>query len=398
MALLNKNKFLYINSYNQRNVIPPEPIIKVNGGYPGTGLRNWEDKDYWYIEFVNGDAFYHYPIEKIVPEDILEKIRNGSITLCICHLHEAYHYVIENIYKDVIIDSNIPLNSILYLTNSIDIELEIDIISKKYGLPKIKTEFISMMEYVAKVEYNANPNFYTSNTLKTKKYDKKFICLNGRWAPHRTILISLLECYDLLQSGYVSYNTVPSIVPNSEDDYKMLCSWYEKDEKIYALLKNNEEKLLNLNRIYFDTTPDSHVGKACYESTGTTIYENAYFTVVTESLCFEEGGTAHTSGRTLSEKTFRTILNHNPFIILARSGTLKLLRQLGYKTFSPYIDESYDDEVDDQQRSLMVANEVKRLCDLNESQLEEFLVGCRSIVEHNFNVVLNKKVFAYSIT
>lgn len=398
MALLNKHNLLYITSYNNRESIPPDPIVKVHGGYPGTDLRSWDDTDYWYVEFVNGDAFYHYPIHKIVPNDILEKIRDGSVTLCICHLHEAYHYVIEDIYKEVVLGSSIPISNILYLTNSIDIQAEIDIVSNKYNLPKLRTEFISMMEYVAGVEYNKNPDFYTYKTLAIKNYEKKFNCLNGRWAPHRTILISLLKCYNLLDQSYVSYNTVPSDIPGSESDYTMLLNMFNNDQNVIQLFENNRESLLSLNRIYFDTTPESHVGKAVYESTGIRIYEDSYFTVVTESLCFEEGGTAYTSGRTLSEKTFRTILNHSPFIILARKGTLKLLRQLGYKTFSPYIDESYDDEPNDQKRCLLVANEVKRLCELNKSQLEEFLVGCRSIVEHNFNVVTNKKIFAYSIT
>lgn len=397
--LINKNEILYISTYNNRtSTNVPEPIKKVHGGYPGTGVRDWEDRDYWYVEFVNGDAFYHYPIEKIVPIDILDKIKSGKIILCICHLHEAYHYVIKHIYEDVIIKSGIPVTSILYLTNAIDIGIEIDIVSKQYSLPKIETEFISLMEYVGQTEYKNNSNNFTKNTLSNKFYEKKFICLNGRWSPHRVSLVSFLSIFDLLNLGFISYNTVPGENPTNEQDYESLLNWYSFDKNIENLILQNKEKIIKLNRIYFDTTYETHYNKASYESTGTYIYENSYFTVVTESLCNLEHGCEYQYGRTLSEKTFRAILNLSPFIILARPKTLKLLHFLGYKTFSPLIDESYDDEFNDELRIFKVAKEIERLSKLNTDELNHFLLHARQIAEYNLNVLVNKQKFSYSIT
>ena len=52
----------------------------------------------------------------------------------------------------------------------------------------------------------------------------------------------------------------------------------------------------------------------------------------------------------LTEKTFKCILNLQPFIVVGSAGSLRLLHHLGYKTFSDIINERYDNETDPYQR------------------------------------------------
>ena len=41
-------------------------------------------------------------------------------------------------------------------------------------------------------------------------------------------------------------------------------------------------------------------------------------------------------------------LSHcHPFVMVSKKGTLKYLRDIGFKTFGDFWDESYDDEEDD---------------------------------------------------
>jgi hypothetical protein len=82
-------------------------------------------------------------------------------------------------------------------------------------------------------------------------------------------------------------------------------------------------------------------------------------------------------------------------LLLARPRALQLLKQLGYRTFSEYIDESYDYEEDESKRVYMVAKQAERLCNLNGDDLRSFIDGCREITEHNFNVLKNKQNFLY---
>jgi len=44
----------------------------------------------------------------------------------------------------------------------------------------------------------------------------------------------------------------------------------------------------------------------------------------------------------LTEKTFKCILNLQPFVIIGNPGSLGLLHHLGYKTFNKVVDEKYD--------------------------------------------------------
>jgi hypothetical protein len=71
------------------------------------------------------------------------------------------------------------------------------------------------------------------------------------------------------------------------------------------------------------------------------------------------------------------------------------LKGLGYKTYSPVIDESYDSIEDNYLRMIAILKEVNRLCKLEGEALEDFLKYCRVIAEHNHNVLVNKKQFIY---
>lgn len=399
MAILNQYNYYYINSFNNREGKSEKPEVRVHGGWPGTGIRNWDDKDYYYVEFINGDAFYHHPIEKLVDYETYQKILNGSITLCISHIHEAYHYVIEDIYKDVVIASKIPPSSILYLSNSFDIGTEIEIISQKYNLPKIKSEFISLFEHVAQFEINHRKELFTEDTLTKETYTKKFLSFNGLWRPHRLELVSFLECFNIKEQGYVSLNAVPCDIPSMEEMFPRILEWNKNHTCAYNLLIQNQDKVKKLDRCYIDTDPTQNWNGAPYYSADKKLYEETYFSIVTETLCnSNESGGGYTVGRALSEKTFKPILNCHPFMIVGVVGLLKVLKELGYKTFSPYIDESYDDETDGHKRIYKIAKEAKRLVNLNNTELEEFKNYCRDITVYNLNHLQTRKQFNFQMT
>lgn len=85
-------------------------------------------------------------------------------------------------------------------------------------------------------------------------------------------------------------------------------------------------------------------------------------------------------------------------MLCATPHTLKYLRGLGYKTYSPVIDESYDSIDDNWLRLVAILKEVNRLCKLEGEALEDYLKFCREIAEHNFNVLLHKREFIYKHT
>ena len=400
MSVINQEQFFYLETHNNRNGPGPEPKIR-HGIWPGQAVRNWEDKEYWYVEFTNGDAFFHHTIEKLAGADIYNKIKNNEVTLCISNVHEAYHYVIDDIYRDVVIGSGIDPNNILYLTNSADIDQEIEIVSKKYNLPKIRSEFISLFEMVATRQIKDVGYDFAKDTLTKSVYTKKFISLNGQWRPHRLLLVTLLESLNVRHHGHVSLNACSEDFPPMSEMFIEMLKWANNSTEACQLLSENENKIKELGRLYIDTDVNgaNNWRGAEYGSLDKQFYEDTYFSVVTETLCSPEfSQKGNTLGRAISEKTFKPMLHRQPFLIVAVPGVLRLLRQLGYKTFSPYIDESYDDEQDVGKRCYKIAKEVERLCNLQDNELQEFLTNCKTIVEHNYNVLSNKTVFNYPMT
>ena len=103
----------------------------------------------------------------------------------------------------------------------------------------------------------------------------------------------------------------------------------------------------------------------------------------------------------VSEKTYKAIRLGMPFILFTgRPGILKHLKRIGFKTFHPHIDESYDmatihdntedtDRLQEQynKRFRKLTKELNRLCKLSHSELISLWNKCQPIVCHNLEVL-----------
>lgn len=88
-----------------------------------------------------------------------------------------------------------------------------------------------------------------------------------------------------------------------------------------------------------------------------------------------------------TEKFYKAVLCQVPFIIASTPGFLREIKEMGYKTFAAFIDESYDEILDDHARSKAIAQEVARL---NALPLELFWSGIeklKPILNHNQSIM-----------
>jgi hypothetical protein len=88
----------------------------------------------------------------------------------------------------------------------------------------------------------------------------------------------------------------------------------------------------------------------------------------------------------LTEKTAKCLLARRLFVMFAGQHYLKHIQNLGFKTFSDVIDESYDQEADRDQRWRMAWQQVERLCSMDQQQILEKI---RPILEHNYQHMVN---------
>ncbi len=78
----------------------------------------------------------------------------------------------------------------------------------------------------------------------------------------------------------------------------------------------------------------------------------------------------------ITEKSFKALVSFHPQVILGNAGALKRLGAYGFQSFSPWIDEAYDQEPDPRRRFDMAYGEIRRLCAADEATLARMEEGC----------------------
>lgn len=104
----------------------------------------------------------------------------------------------------------------------------------------------------------------------------------------------------------------------------------------------------------------------------------------------------YTSGSSFypTEKTWRPLVCKTPFITQGPVDFLKNLRKLGFKTFSAWWDESYDED-GQILGTKRILNNIKRLSKMTNAELQSMYNDMKPTLEHNYVVMLemNSKSF-----
>lgn len=388
--------------------------------FPGNWMDHLdiENEKIYYVEFMGIDTFQHYKLEDYIHPDYIEKIRNGDVILMLHLTGHGYHEVAEEIYKHVVIRDNVPVQNLIISSESWDMDKAVRRASSKFCRPMIRTKVTLEFEAYANHYSHTMVNYLDGGhtdavyvnpfKFEDKTYSKKYICLNGFYREHRAAIVFLLASYGLLDQGYVSYNIKDSSGDSTgENTYMNLIRRMSHIPEVVELLEQNKEKLYGIHHILLDTEynqTEHNLAQIRHEHN--TWFNDTYFSLLTEtnfpnlyekSYMFDPDRFYDVIGRLYSEKIFRCIVFKHPFIATGPRHFLKVLHWLGYKTFHPIIDESYDEETDDATRLLMIAKEAKRLCELDQEGLKKFLEFSKEICEHNFRVLQNRKKFVFDL-
>jgi len=372
MPCINKHNLLYVKTYSLHD----KEVVKIS---PNVGYYAKENApyDFFYIQFSNADSFRMFPINKIVPEEILVKIRKKEVFLMLDNALEHFLECAEAIYKDIVMAHTIPAEQIIFLSAVPTMNLHVAKLAKRLQLPEIKVDWFSLFEATGRDAAQRSE----AALPKKKRYTKKFINLNRRWRLHRPFLITLLKSKKLLEYGYISF--APSDDgKNWNTVYTQLQNVFKDNSRLSNLFKENED-VKTLPPFYLDTE-DLVTNRAIHESTINNYYTETYFSIVNETTYFE--GTPF-----LSEKIFKTIGMGHPFIMVTAPNSLQYLKKLGYKTYEPLINESYDNILDNGERMLAILDEVERLCNMPENILrKQWLPAVREIANHNRKLILSR--------
>jgi len=111
------------------------------------------------------------------------------------------------------------------------------------------------------------------------------------------------------------------------------------------------------------------------------IYTDSYIHIVTE--------TNFRNDIFPTEKIINPMIVLQPFILVGAPGYLKYIKELGFKTFDGFIDESYDNEYDDAKRFELICKEIKRLSEKPLEEIHNWYISILTpILEYNRNFAL----------
>jgi len=225
---------------------------------------------------------------------------------------------------------------------------------------------------------------------KTFLRQRHFVCTNNRIRHFRTWTLWSLFENNLLDKGYVSY------LANSNDtnnNYKF--EDFLLDIK-HSLAKDSQHKFstdelkklksfFNLLPIECDTKQKMNISNHQSGMAIQGVLLNSYLNIITESHADYVKNKRESIF--ITEKTWKPILAHQPFIVIGQQKHLYALKKLGFKTFEKYIDESYDEKIGVEKYET-IKKEITRICSMEKNHLDRMYWDMMDILEYNADYFL----------
>jgi len=210
----------------------------------------------------------------------------------------------------------------------------------------------------------------TIQDIDIDKKTKHFLSFMRGMHNHRRALASYFEHNDLWYNNIISFlkiewdytGAIPEMLP----------------EKYWE----SHSKLNDREAVEIDT--QNLKNKGGFSTTFTSkweFYEETFLSVVSETLYDNDK-------LYFTEKICKPIMCLHPFILVTSPHSLKKLQEFGFKTFHPFIDESYDNEEDGMKRMQMIFDELDKFRARPIQELKDWWKEILPILEHNQKVFL----------
>jgi hypothetical protein len=196
-----------------------------------------------------------------------------------------------------------------------------------------------------------------SNTAPTKD----FLIYCRDWSGTREYRIKFQE---LLYNQNLTKNSITGIMKKNGDSIAF------KDFNF----KN--KRFIPHNKNFFYTLANNSVIPSESANYYPSDFINSHISVILETVF--DGTKIH-----LTEKTLRPIACGHPFMIAAGPGSLKYLRSYGFKTFEPWIDESYDQENDSVRRLEKIVDSMHEFSTLPTTNKNHVINQLEQIADYN---------------
>jgi len=351
-------------------------------------IRTWPDiekyKDKIYLVYAGLHIEYNFHNRKIkfFVDEIKDALASGKTKIIFAGEAEDFCLeVVDKIHRIIDRVENLKPEDCTYISSGENVNTLYNEYCKKQGYTnRINCLSLRHFESIFQRWAKSQKEIVELSEYKIYPREKTFLCFNKVHREHRIMLLDLIFKYDLLDKSFYSFQG--EVVFGRPD-----ITWIDTVDKKYKYFLKNKDKfplVLNITKDRYnptDITPDDH-----------KYFRKSYFSVITETVYFENHKLD--SSVFFSEKIWKPIVMNHPFILVARHKMLAKLKDLGYKTFHPFINESYDDIRDPKERMIAIVEEIKRLSELSEDDMLEWQKGIKPIVEYNRQTFFEKTKFS----
>ena len=200
---------------------------------------------------------------------------------------------------------------------------------------------------------------------------RKFIFLNSR--PSYSRIAAVTYMYDYISEGFMSLAKGDRwgrdwFLRNYHEAIEMYPSIFKEHPKVQII---NKVPLIIHDGVNAEI--ENPVDDTSHEK-----FMQSYIHIVAETFQDYDPNRLF-----FSEKMFKPMRYMQPFILLGEPYSLAKLKDLGYKTFSDYWDESYDEILDDELRLKAALDTAKKLIDMGHGALHELTQQTLPILRHN---------------
>lgn len=309
-------------------------------------------------------AFEDYNIQRLV--QILQREQFKNKTIVLSSVREMYNWseIVSNIFP--LIDDTL---------RQFNIQSWIFVVNKTFNVDKHKIpkniQVVAVDYFALDINYQRDYNNIKFNNNWNSKSSKALLLMGKTGKRNRLPLL-----YKFVNSGlieHLEYSFLPfynhNLDVNSEEEFKLLSG----DE-----YSNFAQK--------YARSPDDIVDPLIHTTEHITsgypfdvnLYRSTVLSIVPES----EVGQSEKIW--LTEKTWKTIANCHPFIIVGQHGTLQYLKTLGFRTFEQYLlHQDYDFDLD-------INSQLNKVVENTEYFLQNFKKHRKEILQdtkHNLNTL-----------
>ena len=294
--------------------------------------------------------------EGFLPNRLLNDLKNGKATLLISN--DVDTIMIPQVLNMLaaFLAYGVPKESMIYTDSNPYVER----ILLKHGYKGFYYNWVNELFTVSKSYIEKITQDINSLVVR----EKKFLFFGGKPRQHRVDFLD--NCINKLPN--FEDNSFISIGLNNKVGKKSLDLYDEWHGQVV-------EKSTDGFHTPWDTT---------YNTVYTDYHKNSYWNISPGTYFNYEPYRI-----SINEKQFKSIVALQPFIFLAEPRMLEFIKNQGYKTFSKWIDESYDHTLCDHTRMNKIIQQIEALNNLSCSDLSAMLKEMLPILVHNAELYMN---------